>query len=84
MPLTPEERQRIYEEEKARIEAQEKVKTEIAKAKKAEEKAKSEKEQMQFTVGCLAVVAIGGRVGPGITPWDPSAERLVRISRKPL
>ncbi len=30
------------------------------------------------------VQCLVGRVGPAIARWDPSAERLVRISRKPL
>ncbi len=44
MSLTPEARQRIYEEEKARLEAQERAKAEI-EARKAEAKAKEEAEK---------------------------------------
>jgi len=47
MSLTPEERQRIYEEEKARAEAQEKAQSEI-----------KNKKRQQGCLGCLTVLAI--------------------------
>jgi hypothetical protein len=47
MQLTPEERQRIYEEEKARHEAQERI--------KAEAKAKVDDSPLSMMVGCLVI-----------------------------
>ncbi|MHB8183365.1 MAG: hypothetical protein ACYDDN_06400 [Candidatus Desulforudaceae bacterium] len=45
--LTPEERQRIYEEEKARQEAQEKINTEV-----------QAKKNKKMGIGCLVIVAL--------------------------
>src|SRR5437588_12255704 len=49
MQLTPEERQRIYEEEKARIEAQERI--------KAEQASKTSSTAMAGCVGLIFIVA---------------------------
>jgi len=47
MTLTPEEREKIYEEEKVRIEAQEKAKDDIEK-----------KKRNKYGIGCIVFVAI--------------------------
>lgn len=66
MTLSPEDRERIYEEEKARKEAQDRLKREEATAKKEVEKKNAKK----AGVGCLLIivalfvfVAIGTRKG---------------------
>jgi hypothetical protein len=58
MTLTPEERQRIYEEEKARLEAQERLKSE-AKAREVLSIPESRREPRSgWAVGCLTVVGV--------------------------
>ncbi len=52
MPLTPEERQRIYEEEKARLEAQEDLKRKQGEAQKRQKA----KQQRQGCLGCLGII----------------------------
>ena|SRR3990167_4333807 len=72
--LSPEEKQRIYEEEKARMEAQENVKNEAS--------AKTAKLATKGCLGCLgliaAIVVIGALVGSfSTTTPTPPAERRV-------
>ncbi len=58
MTLTPEDRQRIYEEEKARLEAQERLKSE-AKAREALSIPESKrKPRGGWGLGCLTVVGV--------------------------
>src|ERR1035438_5085734 len=80
MDLSPEERQRIYEEEKARLEAQEQIKKEMA-AKEAA--AKIEQQQVQAAKakkGCLVFIGImmsGGLLFSLVEQWPkwfPSAK----------
>ncbi len=86
MELSPEERQRIYEEEKARLEAQTQLKAEKAKPSSG------------ATVGCLAIfgvlvilVVIGGLLNDSKTPHesDDSIEAYIMAQefikkRRPL
>jgi hypothetical protein len=64
MSLTPEEKQRIYEEEKARLEAQERVRAEIDVEKAAAKAKKEAEKKKQGCMGCLFLILIV--VGTGI------------------
>lgn len=54
MTLSPEEREKIYEEEKARKEAQERLKQEEATAKKEVDK----KNARRVGIGCLSIIGL--------------------------
>lgn len=62
MSLTPEERQKIYEEEKARLEARERVQAEADAQKKAEEERKKSEEakakKKERRQGCFTLIVI--------------------------
>jgi len=58
MSLTPEDRQRIYEEEKARIEAQARLKSEEAARKDPQAPASERSERSKWKVGCLASLGV--------------------------
>lgn len=65
MTLSPEEKQRIYEEEKARKEAQERLKQEEATAKKEVDKKNAKK----VGIGCLSIIAVLLVIGMISTLW---------------
>ncbi len=80
MDLTPEERQRIYEEEKSRLEAQEQIKKEMA-AKEAAAKIEQQRAQTaKANQGCLIFIAVVVGLGLLFTvveqwpKWFPSAK----------
>ncbi|GAI75758.1 unnamed protein product, partial [marine sediment metagenome] len=74
MTLTPEEREKIYEEEKVRIEAQEKAKDDIEK-----------KKRKKYGIGCIVVVAIiliiviAGIIGTSNDENEQSSQSMVPI-----
>jgi hypothetical protein len=84
MDLTPEERQRIYEEEKTRLEAQEQIKKEMAAKEAAAAHIGEQRAQSALKKGCLkgCLVSIAVMVGLGLLfavveqwpKWFPSAK----------
>jgi hypothetical protein len=65
--LTPEDRNRIYEEEKARAEAQGRIKAEQWQAAQAAVKAKQDADTKNSCLGCLGFVVVCAIFGVGLS-----------------